>query len=290
MSDVINVIGISGGKDSTATALYAFENIEEPLRFVFCDTGLESPITYEYIEYLDAKLKELTGGGIEVIKADFSKKMERKRERLIANGEAERAKHIYPTGNPFLDLCICNGRFPGSKARFCTADLKIRPIQNFMKALALEGKTVINWSGERAEESLARSKRLVKETWFTSDNGGSASVYRPILRWKEQDCFNKLKQFGIEPNPLYAKGFSRVGCFPCIMCRKSELQLIAETCPEVIDKIKSWEEQVSKAAAPDAFSTFFHPAKCGGGFGIEAAIEWSKTSRGGKQYQLELDE
>lgn len=64
MSEVINVIGISGGKDSTATALYAFENIEEPLRFVFCDTGLESPITYEYIEYLDGKLKELTGGAL----------------------------------------------------------------------------------------------------------------------------------------------------------------------------------------------------------------------------------
>lgn len=63
MSEVINVIGISGGKDSTATALYAIENIEEPLRFVFCDTGIESPATYEYIAYLDEKFKALTGGG-----------------------------------------------------------------------------------------------------------------------------------------------------------------------------------------------------------------------------------
>lgn len=63
MSEVIDVVGISGGKDSTATALFAIENLETPPRFVFCDTGLESPITYEYIAYLDEKLKALTGGG-----------------------------------------------------------------------------------------------------------------------------------------------------------------------------------------------------------------------------------
>lgn len=63
MNDVIDVVGISGGKDSTATALYAIENLETPPRFVFCDTGIEAPVTYEYIAYLDEKFKALTGGG-----------------------------------------------------------------------------------------------------------------------------------------------------------------------------------------------------------------------------------
>ena len=288
MSEVINVIGISGGKDSTATALLAFENIEEPLKFFFCDTGLESPITYEYIAYLDEKLKALTGSGVEVIKADFSKAMERKRERLIANGEAERAKHVYPTGIPFLDICIYYGRFPNSQSRFCTGKLKQKVIGQKLIELSEHGN-VFSWVGERADESLARSKKSARESVYKNENGNEVFIYRPILRWKEEDCFNKLKHFGIKPNPLYEKGFTRVGCFPCIMCRKNELRLIAETCPEVVEKIKGWEERVALAAAPDAFSTFFHPTKCGGGFGIEAAIEWSKTSRGGKQYQLELD-
>lgn len=288
MSDVINVIGISGGKDSTATALYAIENIEEPLRFVFCDTGLESPITYEYIDYLDGKLKELTGVGIEVIKADLSEAMARKRERLVASGDTERAKHITPTGTPFLDVCLLNGRFPSSLVRFCTGTLKQSVIEKKLFELSEYGN-VFSWVGERADESLARSKKNVREMIFKNSNGNEVYIYRPILRWKQEQCFEMLKKHGIKPNPLYEKGFSRVGCFPCVMARKDELRLIAETCPEVIDKIKSWEEQVSKVAPPNAFSTFFHPVKCGGSFGIEAAVEWSKTSRGGKQYQLELD-
>ena len=63
MNDIIDVVGISGGKDSTATALLAFEHLETPPRYVFCDTGLEAPVTYEYVEYLSEKLKAWTGGG-----------------------------------------------------------------------------------------------------------------------------------------------------------------------------------------------------------------------------------
>lgn len=285
MNDVINVVGISGGKDSTATALYAIENIEEPLQFFFCDTGLESPITYEYISYLDEKLKSLTGGGVEVIKADFTEAMSRKRERLIASGEQERAKHVYPTGVPFLDVCILMGRFPSSKCRFCTSELKQNVIKKKLIELSIEGN-VFSWVGERAEESIARAKKDVRETVYKNKNGNEVYIYRPILRWSEQQCFDKLKQHGIEPNPLYAKGFTRVGCFPCVMSRKNEVRMVAETCPEVIEKIKDWEERVALASSPESFATFFHPVKTNGALGIEEVVKWSKTSYGGKQYQL----
>ena len=35
----------------------------------------------------------------------------------------------------------------------------------------------------------------------------------PILNWSSQDVFDLL---GDEVNPLYAQGFDRVGCFPCL--------------------------------------------------------------------------
>ena len=220
-----------------------------------------------------------------MIKADFSQKMERKRERLIANGEAERAKHIYQTGNPFLDLCIWKGRFPSTKARFCTQELKINPTISYIKSLMSDGATVMSWSGERAEESLARSKKPVKEVLFKSENS-VAYTYRPILRWTEQMCFDKLKEHGIKPNPLYAQGFNRVGCFPCVMCRKSEIRRIADLYPEVFERLKEWEVFVAKASKHQSGSFF---AWEGDRKTIEDHIEWSKTSRGGKQYQLELD-
>ena len=36
----------------------------------------------------------------------------------------------------------------------------------------------------------------------------------PILDWTEEDVFEFLAG---EENPLYAAGFKRVGCFPCLM-------------------------------------------------------------------------
>ena len=288
MSEVINVIGISGGKDSTATALYAIENIEEPLRFVFCDTGIESPATYEYIAYLDEKFKALTGGGVEVIKADFSDRIAKKKAKLIANNEPmRRIEALEATGNPFLDLCVWKGRFPSTKARFCTQELKMNPLRMFFQSILDEGDTVISWSGERAEESLARSKKPVKEVLIKGEKS-NAYVYRPILRWTEQMCFDKLREHGIKPNPLYAQGFKRVGCFPCIMCRKAEIRLINDFYPEVFQKIGEWEKAVSASAKRDSGS-FFFPFESGRTT-LADHIEWSKTSRGGKQYQLELEE
>ena len=286
MNEVIDVVGISGGKDSTATALFAFENLEVPPRLLFCDTGIEAPITYEYIDYLDEKFKELMGGGIERVKADFSARIEKKRSKLIANGETERAEALVATGNPFLDLCIWKGRFPSTKARFCTQELKIEPVKKYLTNLVNEGHDVMSWSGERAEESLARSKKPVKDVLFKTDKG-TAYTYRPILRWKEQDCFAMMKRFGIEPNPLYAKGFSRVGCFPCMQCRKSEIKLINDHYPEVFEKLAEWEMMVAKASKTKQ-GTFFTIEK--GKETLAERIEWSKTSRGGRQYQIEFED
>lgn len=285
MNGIVDVVGISGGKDSTATALLAFEHLETPPRFVFCDTGLEAQVTYEYVEYLSAKLKALTGVGVETVKADFAARMNKKREKLLALGEIDRANALVPTGNPFLDLCIWKGRFPSTKARFCTQELKIEPIKEYLAEIVNEGNDVMSWSGERAEESLARAKKPVKEVLLKTDKG-TAYTYRPLLRWKEQDCFNKLKQFGIEPNPLYKDGFNRVGCFPCMMCRKSEIKLISELHPEVFEQLERWEQKVAAASKRQAASFF---AWEGDRQTIWDHVEWSKTSRGGKQYQLELE-
>ena len=46
-----HIVSISGGKDSTALALYMRQSFPEiPAEYVFCDTGCELPETYEYLE------------------------------------------------------------------------------------------------------------------------------------------------------------------------------------------------------------------------------------------------
>lgn len=89
---------------------------------------------------------------------------------------------------------------------------------------------------------------------------------------------------GLKPNPLYQMGMGRVGCMPCIHCRKDELLNIAQRFPEVIDRVEAMEQQV-RLASKRGMSTFFAIAD-NKGTGIREVVEWGKTSRGGRQYDL----
>lgn len=43
------IVTFSGGKDSLAALLWTREHITKNFTTVFCDTGWEHPLTYEYI-------------------------------------------------------------------------------------------------------------------------------------------------------------------------------------------------------------------------------------------------
>lgn len=64
-ASTINIISISGGKDSLAQWLRAIENNVLHIS-VFADTGHEHPLIMEYLDYLESKL-----GPIRRVKADF---------------------------------------------------------------------------------------------------------------------------------------------------------------------------------------------------------------------------
>lgn len=289
---MINLISISGGKDSTATALLAIEREVENMRFVFCDTGNESYHTIRYIQYLSNFLESKTGQCIEFLRADdlLSEKLLKKADRLDKEDHRKECLKLVALSNhpAFLKLAVLKGRFPSTMARFCTTELKVNLIKNRIKGILNGGDDVDNWSGVRADESHHRAKLHEREFFFSDEEtGAEAWHYRPILQWKADDCFDIMKRFGVEPNPLYKMGFARVGCFPCVNCRKEELRLIAEKFPYVIHQIKEWEEIVSDASLRGK-STFFPITSDRDG--ILDEVEWSKTSRGGRQYQLDLEE
>ncbi|MFZ1474384.1 MAG: phosphoadenosine phosphosulfate reductase family protein, partial [Anaerolineae bacterium] len=48
---VRHIVSLSGGKDSTALAIYMRDRIPD-VEYVFCDTGEELPETYEYLDKL----------------------------------------------------------------------------------------------------------------------------------------------------------------------------------------------------------------------------------------------
>ena len=293
MTDRCHVISVSGGKDSAATLLYALEKGVSPIRAVFADTGHEHPATYEYVDYLQDK----TGVEIQRVKADFTERMAGKRkfisekwaEHGVPQERIDRALEIlHPTGIPMLDLCMWKGRMPSTKVRFCTEELKVRPIINqVLIPLLSEYDRIWSWQGVRADESMARAKlrRMDRE----HDLPGVYN-FRPILHWTAEQVFDYHAKFDVQPNPLYKQGMGRVGCMPCINSRKAELAEISRRFPAEIDRVKEWEAIVSectKQGSTTWFSSVTHSESDENvhysTHGIERAVEWSLTARGGRQ-------
>lgn len=290
MSDQ-NIVNVSGGKDSTALLLLALERGTENLRAVFADTGNEHPLTYDYVQYLHANVFP-----IQIVKADFAETIRRKREKInvvwraagVSEELIERALAVlHPTGVPFLDLCMARGRFPSATTRFCTEDLKINPVnRQVVFPLMDAGEDVVCWQGVRADESASRA--LLPERELKRMRGDAEMWnYRPILSWNVADVFEMHRKHGVEPNPLYKMGMGRVGCMPCIHARKDEVLEIARRFPAEFERIAEWERLVTEAN-PRYVSSFFavktaEEAKTGG---IWQVVEWAKTGRGGKQYDI----
>lgn len=197
---------------------------------------------------------------------------------------------LHPTGVPFLDLCLWKGRFPSRKAQFCTEELKRNIAVAFQLDLAEAGHTVVSWQGVRRDESLnRRNARLFERV------GAGLYIFRPIVDWTAAQVFEFCAARGVKPNPLYLQGMGRVGCMPCINVNKAELREIAARFPGHLERIAEWERLVGDACKRGA-STFLSdahdaadPRTVFADLNIWARVEWSKTSRGGRQFDLLAD-
>ncbi|HDR8071990.1 TPA: phosphoadenosine phosphosulfate reductase family protein [Bacillus cereus] len=281
--ETANIISISGGKDSTALWLLAKERETENMKVIFSDVGHEHPTTYEYIQYLQKELGEIT-----IIKPDFTEQIIRKRDTVQTKWRNEGVSEsiidealevLKPTGIPFLDMCLWKGRFPSTMARFCTQELKVIPVyEQIYMPLLEEGKHVVSWQGIRAQESRKRAQMTERE-----DTPEGYEIYRPLIHWDVYDVFKMHDKHGIEPNPLYTQGMGRVGCMPCINSRKDELYEISRRFPEEIERVAKWERLVSKASKRGSATFFTSDHR---GHGVHDVVNWSNTSRGGQNYDL----
>jgi 3'-phosphoadenosine 5'-phosphosulfate sulfotransferase (PAPS reductase)/FAD synthetase len=218
---IINLFGLSGGKDSLAALLWGIHESGydlETIRVTFCDTENEATETYDYVHYISKRVHH-----VEWISPDLG----------------------------FYDLAKKNGRFPSARARFCTTELKMIPTQAWIRERQAEGYTVINHSGVRAGESDTR-KHMAE--WESAEESFFGCIgRRPLIRWSLDDVWAIHDRWGVPRNPLYAKGASRVGCYPCIMSRKAEILNIAIKSPERFDMIREQEPLVGNRN----FSSFF---------------------------------
>lgn len=267
----INYCGLSGGKDSTAAALWLVHESGvplEPIRFTFCNTHNEHEFTYEHIRMLDGRLRNWGCHPVVWLEPELG----------------------------FYELALKKKRFPSRKARFCTQFLKVIPTRNDVLALLREGHDVELYSGVRAQESPDRAK--LPERGF--DDGFACVVNRPLLRWSIDDVMRYHARFGVPLNPLYGYGAKRVGCFPCINSRKSEIKLISIHFPERIDQIREQEKGFpdgklhsffARKTVPERFRGHGYTNTKGERFtvaSIDDVVEWSHTGKGAIRKSLKL--
>lgn len=261
--------------------------LDRPFRAVMADTGWEHPATLEYV----SNLPRMTGGPVvEIIKADFTATFARRAEKARREGFIQRAEILErgPTGSAFVDSAMFHGRFPSRRARFCTEELKIEPMQNQVLFPALRNGPVLHWLGERAEESPSRARK----PRFIRDDAGWWT-WRPLLRWTLEDVINVHKRHCIRLNPLYYMGCSRVGCWPCCMAGKADLRAAFKADQDLRKRIEEAEALVG-AASRRGGASFWPPGFALVGEDViptPAQVEaWSQTGRGGKQPELDLGE
>jgi 3'-phosphoadenosine 5'-phosphosulfate sulfotransferase (PAPS reductase)/FAD synthetase len=115
-----HVLGISGGKDSAALAIYMKErypDIHKKVEYFFTDTGAELKEIYEFLDKLEAYL------GKEIIRLSSGKDFD----------------HWLKVHNEYL---------PSPQQRWCTRTMKIKPFEAFVG-----DDPVVSYIGIRADEN-----------------------------------------------------------------------------------------------------------------------------------------
>ena len=196
---VRHILGLSGGKDSAALAVYLHDKIPN-LEYFFCDTHKELEETYEFLDRLKA--------------------------RLNIN-----LKVLQDTKGFDHWLELYNGFLPSAQQRWCTIQMKIKPLEEF-----IGDDEAISYVAIRADEN---------REGFISTKPNIKVRYPFIMDGIEKsDVLRILDESGIGM-PKYYEWRSRSGCYFCFFQRKYEWVMLSENHPDLFEKAKAYEQKHS---------------------------------------------
>lgn len=176
-------ISFSGGRTSAYMAKLLLDNLSDQYEFVvtFANTGLEHPKTLDFIHNCD----RVFGFNTVWLEAEVHHNARKSpTHRIVTYETAAR------DGAPFEEVIkkygIPNTKFPG-----CTRDLKLNPINSYIRSLGINPSDIPTAIGIRTDETrrvnpaVAKEKNLTYpliDTWPTDK--------QDVLDWWEEQSFD----------------------------------------------------------------------------------------------------
>ncbi len=208
---VRHICGISGGKDSSALAVYMRDRAPQ-MEYFFCDTGAELPETYEYLTRLEVIL------GRPIVRLNATRGFD----------------HWFE---------VFRGALPSPQMRWCTKNMKIKPIEEWIGDEAAVSYVAIR-SDESNRKGYVSTKPNINTRFpFVEDGVDHAGVLRI------------LEDAGIGL-PAYYEWRTRSGCYFCFYQRKAEWIGLSERHPELFERAVAIEQKVLQDAGVDGDADF----------------------------------
>ena len=216
MTKVRHILGISGGKDSAALAIYMNQRYPElDMEYFFTDTGEELPEVYEFISRLEGYL------GKEV-------------NRINSDKEFSYWMKKY------------NNYLPSAQQRWCTRNMKIIPLEQWIRDDLKNGTTINSYVAIRYDEPYREGHQSKHDNFkvilpFQKDRIDRKSVYEI------------LESSGVGV-PKYYEWRSRSGCTFCFFQRKIEWVRLKERHPDAFERAKNLEKNALDHGSPFTWS------------------------------------
>ena len=211
-----HVLGLSGGRDSAALAIFMRQRYPEiDIEYFFTDTGKELPEVYEYLTRLEGYL------GKSIL-------------RLNPDRDFDFWLKSYKS---FL---------PSAQSRWCTRQLKLRPFEKWVREFLDTGQTVISYVAIRSDEEYREGYQSNKEKLLVRLPFKEASI-------DKAGVIEILEGSGLGL-PAYYDWRTRSGCTFCFFQQKIEWVRLRERHPEAFEEAKRYEKTAIEHGSPFTWS------------------------------------
>lgn len=211
-----HVLGVSGGRDSAALAVFIRQTRPElEVDYFFTDTGKELPEVYEFLGRLEGFL-------------------------------GKPISRLNPRRHFDFWLREYNHYLPSAQTRWCTRQLKLAPFEQWIRPMLAAGDKVTTYVAIRADEEY-------REGYSSSHERLTVCLPFRESGINKQGVLDILDSSGVGL-PKYYEWRSRSGCTFCFFQQKIEWVRLRDRHPEAYEEAKAYEKSALEHGSPFTWS------------------------------------